>query len=217
MSLLYEAHIWYFICDFIYSFRMDTALHQTPCSINRLKEILLSNILQLSNFRQTMAYQVQQPELGSFGTVEHLHGTLSRSLRQLRKDMLRDDDCTPEHRFLRSVRPFRQRFCFLVRKFSGLSLEELCSRLNEHPDILKLHRYPSYRHFYPITEQFLTDLETDISKIFEYCSSGMAFGGIGTPTDEVERAIADICKVKKEHKEYIQWCMVYRFGKDMAW
>lgn len=184
---------------------------------NRSKELRLSNILQLSNFRQIPAHHASPMELDSFGTVEHLHGTLSRSLRQLRKDMLRDDDCTPEHRFLRSVRPFRQRFCFLVRKFSGLSLEELCSRLNEHSDILKLHRYPSYRHFYPITEQFLNDLETDISKIFEYCSSGMAFGGIGTPTDEVERAIADICGVKKEHKEYIQWCIEYRFGKDMVW
>lgn len=110
------------------------------------------------------------------------------------------------------MRPFRQRFCFLARKFSGLSLEELCARLNEHPDILKLRSYPSFNSFYPIDPKFLSDLETDISKIFEYCSSGFLLGGIGVPTEEITRAIADVCQATQEHRQFVDWCTEYRFG-----
>lgn len=177
----------------------------------------LNNILPISNFRTSQDIPQTRVPKDALGTVEHLYGTLARSLRPLKREMLKENRCTPEQRFLRNVRPFRQRFCFLARKFSGLSLEELCSRLNKHSDILKLHRYPCYDQFYPITPEFLSDLETNISKIFEYCSSGFAFGGIGVPTDELARAIADICGAKEEHKEFIQWCIEFRFGKDFSW
>lgn len=176
----------------------------------------MSNIIAISNYRTCNTEHDTKIQRTKTAHIEQLFGSLSRTLRRLKRDML-SEKCPEDQRWLRSVRPFRQRFCFLVRKFSGLSLEELCSKLNEHPDILKLHRYPSYPHFYPFTVQFLTDLETDISNIFEYCPSGLAFGGIGTPTDEVERAIADICGVTKEHSEYIQWCLEYRFGKNTIW
>lgn len=177
----------------------------------------MNNVLPISNFRRSCeSLSLPLPKC-DLGTVEFLHGTLARSLRPLQREMLRENSCTPEQRFLRSVRPFRQKFCFLARKFSGLSAKELCSRLNEHPDILKLHRYPCYNQFYPITPEFLSDLESNISKIFEYCSSGFAFGGIGVPTDEIARAIADICGANDEHKEFIQWCIEYRFGNDFDW
>lgn len=172
----------------------------------------MSNILPLFELRPSCGHRERRANIDYIGTVERLDGTLARSLRILQKDMLKNDDCMPAQIFPRNVRPFRQRFCFLLRKFSGLSPGELCFRLNEHADILKLHRYPSYSHFYPITPQFLSYLENDISKIFEYCSSGFAFGGIGTPTDEVAKAIADICGAYEEHEEFLKWCVEYSFG-----
>lgn len=118
----------------------------------------------------------------------------------------------PQHRWLANVRPFRQKFCRLARRRSGLSLEELAERLNFHADILTLKSYPSFKQFYPITPEFLSNLEDDIQKIFEYCAQGFLFGGIGVPTDRIAAVIASVCGVSSQHSRFESWCYEVRFG-----
>lgn len=147
--------------------------------------------------------------------VEPLFGTLSSGLRQIHADMLAEE-CFPENRWLRSTRVYRQRFCKLTREFSDLSPEELCARLNEHPDILKLKRLPSFERFYPITPEFISDLENCISKIIEYNPYGGGFLGIGAygiPTPEIAKAIADICGTKRQYEKFERWCFEYQYGE----
>lgn len=169
----------------------------------------MSEVVQFSEF-QSKSPRPKSPLTSTSPTpVEPLFGTLERSIRRIRAEML-SEECSPEHRWLRSVRPYRQKFCKLTREFSGHSLEEMCEGLNQHPDILKLKPYPSFNSFYPITPDFISNLENDIGKIFEYCAQGFAFGGIGVPTEEIAKAIADICESKKEYKKF--WLFVKMSG-----
>lgn len=121
----------------------------------------------------------------------------------------------PQHRWLHTnIRPFRQKFCQLARHRSGLSLEELAERLNSHAEVLALKSYPCFQQFYPITPELLSNLENDIQKIFEYCSQGFLFGGIGIPTDKIAGAIASVCGVNSHYKRFESWCYEIRFGTD---
>lgn len=137
----------------------------------------------------------------SNATVIQLFGDFSRLFPSIQKK-LRKQDVPYYRRLLLTVRPHRQQFCFLARKCSGLSLEELCERLNQHPKILKLNSYPSFKSFYPITPESLSNLEKDISRVMEYCKSGFLFGA-GTPTEEIANAIAEICDVTEEYELFV--------------
>lgn len=146
----------------------------------------------------------------SVATVIPLFSDFSRLLPSIQKKMR--VEFRPYHRrFLLSVRPQRQQFCFLARKCSGFSIEELCERLNGHSEILKMSSYPSFNYFYPIVPELISNLETDISKIAEYCRTGFLFG-IGIPTPEIASAIADICGVTKEHDLFVMRCNQYLYG-----
>lgn len=136
--------------------------------------------------------------------VAFLQGTLRRSLRGLKNEMMSSEELARPS-FLRNVRPFRGKFCRKVREFRKISRSELCRLLNAHPEIARLdERYPCFLHYYPFNERFLENLECDISKIVEYCSQGMLFG-VGFPTEELARLIAEICNATAEFSEFQLW------------
>ena len=113
------------------------------------------------------------------GLFESRSYALSRLHAEMKSDLSRNAAV-----WYRSVRPFRQRFCKFVREQSGISAEELCTRLNEHPDILKLRSLPGSYRFYPITRELLISLESAIEKILEYNPYGggfLALGVMGVP------------------------------------
>lgn len=116
-----------------------------------------------------------------------------------------------------NVRPYRQKFCRLARKTSGMTQEELCEKLNRHPAILKLDRLPSFSRFYPITPAFIETLETEISKIPEYqpyCQGFFGLGAMGTPTKDIAAVIAQICGLSKIHRQFERWSLEYEFGTE---
>lgn len=131
------------------------------------------------------------------------------------------DKMAMEQSWLKSVRPFTQRFCKITREFSGISQEELCKRLNQHPHILKLKNLPGAYRFYPITPEFLTTLENSIMKIIEYNPYGGGFLGIGAygvPTLEVASVIAEVCGAARDYKKFEEWCHEYLCGNStMRW
>ena len=125
------------------------------------------------------------------------------------------DRAAVEQSWLRSARPYTQRFCKITRQFASVSQEELCQRLNQHPRILKLKKLPGAYRFYPITPEFLTDLENSIMKIIEYNPYGGGFLGIGAygvPTQEIAGVIAEVCGVPRDYKKFEGWCYDYLYG-----
>lgn len=175
----------------------------------------MNNVIEFSGFKSRPPRANPTLLKVSPVPVESLFGTLSAALRKLRYDLF-SEPCAPEHRWFWSPRRHRQQFCKLVREFKGVSLETLCARLNEHPEILKLERLPSFTRFYPITPEFILDLENNINKIIEYNPYGGGFLGIGaygTPTPEIAKAFAEICGAKREYEKFEQWCYDYQYAQ----
>lgn len=179
----------------------------------------MTNVLDFSRFKSVAPRRT--PTLNSVSRipVEPLFSSLSFALRQLHTDMLAEE-CPPEQRWLKSPRPYRQRFCKIAREFGRLSPEELCAHLNEHPDILKLKKIPSFDRFYPFTPAFLSDLENSINKIWEYNPYGGGFlglGSMGIPTPEIARAISDICGMSRQYERFEHWCFEFQYGDTVRW
>lgn len=177
----------------------------------------MNNVIEFSGFKSKAPRS--NPTLTSVSRipVEPLFGTFSAGLRKIYSD-IDAEERLPEHRWLWSPRSYRQRFVKLAREFGSLSPEELCARLNEHPAILKLEPLPSFKRFYPITPEFLSDLENNITKIIEYNPYGGGFLGIGAygvPTPEIAKAAADICGTKRHYEKFEQRCFEYQYG-DIA-
>lgn len=141
---------------------------------------------------------------------------MSETFSSLKQEMRKGDPDT--HPLLRSVRPYRQKFCKLARQSSGISQEELCAKLNEHIGILKLKDLPSFDRFYPITPDLIDKLENNITHIIEYNPYNQGFLGIGvmgTPTKDIARVIAEICDVSPAYRKFEDWSFEYEFGKPL--
>lgn len=131
---------------------------------------------------------------------------------EMRREILPKVNC-----MTRNVRPFRQKFCRLARKTKGLSLENLCHELNQHPEILKLEKLPGFKYFYPITPELIEKLENKISQIPEYqpfCAGFFAIGIVGTPTKDIAAVIAKVCDVTEMHREFVHLSLEYEFGYE---
>lgn len=139
---------------------------------------------------------------------------MANTFSALRVEMRRETKATVG--FLRqNVRPYRQKFCRLARKASGLTQEQLCEELNRHPAILKLEKLPSFSRFYPLTPTFIETLENEISKIPEYQPYSQGFFGIGlmgTPTKDIAAVIAEVCGLSSIYRKFEQWSLEYEFG-----
>lgn len=182
--------------------------------------MLTNNVIELAAFKPI--HPRSHPRLSSSSRVpiESLFGSRVYALSKLHADMLKDKAAI-EQSWLRSVRPFTQRFCKITREFSGISQEDLCERLNQHPRILSLKKLPGGYRFYPITPEFLTSLENSIMKIIEYNPYGGGFLGIGAygvPTQEVASVIAEVCGPPRDYRKFEEWCHDYLRGMSaMSW
>ena len=131
------------------------------------------------------------------------------ALAQLRNAM--NAEPLPSHPLLRfPIRKFRQRLCRIMREFSGLSREELCALLNDHPEVCALQELPGAYLFLPVTTEFLESLEENINAIIEYNPYGGGFLGIGAygaPTDTFARAIAEICGHRRDYYRFDDWSL----------
>lgn len=176
--------------------------------------MLANNVIELAAFKLRAPRSSTRLSSCSPVVVESLFGSRVYAFSKLRADMVKDKT-TMEQSWLRSVRPFTQRFCKITREFAGISHEELCERLNQHPRILKLKRLPGAYRFYPITPELLADLENSITKIIEYNPYGGGFLGIGAygvPTQEIASAIAEICEASRDYRKFEEWCYEYLCG-----
>lgn len=132
-------------------------------------------------------------------------------MRELHNDILKAKD-RQEHPLIRSVRPFRQRFCALARRRSSLSVEQLCDLLNADIRIQKLRKLPGGQRVLPLQPEFIRNLETNILAIIEYNPYGGGFlglGAYGVPTSEIAEVIAEVCLVKKQYRRFEHWCEDY--------
>ncbi len=128
-------------------------------------------------------------------------------LSKLHEDMV--SEARRERNFLmRSVRPFTQRFCKIIREWHGLSRETLCECLNSHPAVLNLRELPGAYRFFPITPEFIADLEANINRINEYNPYGgglLGVGAYGVPTLDLAQAIAEICESSRDFRRFEKW------------
>lgn len=123
------------------------------------------------------------------------------------------------HPLLRSsyVREFRQEFCSIARRHSGLSVEELCERLNNDrhlrwrlQEIIPRH----WRDFYPFTPEFISNLESNIKAIPEHIVGGGGFAFCpppGVPTDLIAGYWANYCGMLKEHDTFTDECFEFHW------
>lgn len=132
-------------------------------------------------------------------------------MRELHNDILKAME-RQEHPLIRSVRPFRQRFCALARRRSGLSVEQLCDLLNADIRIQKLRKLPGGQRVLPLQPEFIRNLEANILAIIEYNPYGggiLGLGAYGVPTSEIAEVIAEVCSVKKQYRRFERWCEEY--------
>lgn len=130
----------------------------------------------------------------------------------LRKEMRLAISTDQTHPLLRSHRPFTQKFCKIIRSTAGISLVQLSERLNAHPGIQKLSELPGAYRFFPLTAEFLKNLESNISEIMEYQPYGGGFLGIGAygaPTAYIAKAIAEVCDANRDFRRFEVLCAEY--------
>lgn len=195
----------------LWRWRYSTWISRTRHFYKRLIH-LIYRYRHEDRLRQAIFKNSSQP-IARPSEVTQLFGTLPRVLNKLRLEM-HNSEKIHEAFWLRNVRPFRGRFCHIVREFRGYSSKELCILLNSHPDISRLdEKYPCFHLYYPFTPKFLTTFECDISKILEYCSQGFLFG-IGFPTEELAHLITRICGAEKEFVDFKDWCAEFQMRES---
>jgi hypothetical protein len=77
---------------------------------------------------------------------------------------------------------------------------------------LNLKKLPGAYRFYPLTPEFISNLESSIVKIIEYNPYGGGFLGIGAfgaPTQEIASVIAEICEASRDYRRFEDWCDQY--------
>lgn len=130
-------------------------------------------------------------------------GTLDLRLKGLYIRLKQAKASESKNIFAPDLRFFRGQFSKTIREFRELSKSDLCILLNSHPDILVLsERYPCFLSNYPFTEKFLSQFEDNTNQIMDYCQQGFLFG-IGFPTEELTRLIAEICGANKNFKHFL--------------
>ena len=175
----------------------------------------MENVRELSAFRPQQSAACTQELSAGPARVIYLLESRAYALRRLRFDM-ENEGIPRQHRQRGLLKPFTQRFCRIARRFSGLSEEELCERLNEQPRILKLRELPGLRVRYPFRREFIFDMENNLARVAEY--NPYTFGGFsgwgsfGVPTQEVARAIAEVCGSRREFRQFEDWCREYVEG-----
>lgn len=165
-------------------------------------------------FKPREAYESptdQGPSKVQLGTVIHFQQSRAFAMARLHREIL---NTTPERFFLRGgqIRKFTQTFCREIRLGSGYSRADLSAKLNGHPNIQAMNSLPGAKHYFPITEEFLRDLELNIFKIVEYnpyCMGFLALGTIGLPTMRIAEAIAQICNANRDFRRFEKWCYDY--------
>lgn len=193
--------------------KIQSALFRVRCFGKRLLHLLYR-----TTFKVRLKSAIERnrlPVQKAASNCEPLFGTLSRRLSLVRREML----SAPNRQlsfWLKSVRPFRGKFCQVTRQFRGYSRDELCLLLNSHPDIAKLdERYPCFLHYYPFTPKFLKNFEEDPSKFVEYITQGFLFG-VGFPSVELAKLIVEICGAQSEYRNFESWCEQYWMTEEAS-
>lgn len=143
--------------------------------------------------------------------VIHFQKSRAFAMARLHREIL---NTNPERIHFRGgqIRKFIQTFCQEIRLSSGYSRADLSAKLNDHPNIQAMNSLPGAKHYFPITKEFLSDLESNIFKIIEYnpyCMGFLGLGTIGLPTMRIAEAIAQICDANRDFRRFEKWCYDY--------